>query len=131
MELAIAGSIAGTAKVVEPCQHRQQAVQIFETAQITLGEIGLLGCHRSPPANMTVTSCAESNAQKSCRTGVGTFRGIHFFQAHPKPGGVSPRWEFQMWTVTRVAPPGLGLGVPLTPASRPGLHSLAPPGLRG
>src|SRR5439155_7372860 len=73
MELAIAGSIAGTAKVVEPCQHRQQAVQIFETAQITLGEIGLLGCHRSPPANMTVTSCAESNAQKSCRTGVGTF----------------------------------------------------------
>src|SRR5207245_11524551 len=70
MELAIAGSIAGTAKVVEPCQHRQQAVQIFETAQITLGEIGLLGCHRSPPANMTVKSCAESNAQISCRTGV-------------------------------------------------------------
>src|SRR5207253_10147773 len=70
MELAIASSIAGTAKVVEPCQHRQQAVQVFETAQITLGEIGLLGCHRSPPANMTVTSCAESNAQISCRTGV-------------------------------------------------------------
>src|SRR5437660_8326734 len=73
MELAIAGSIAGTAKIVEPRQHRQQAVQIFETAQITLGEIGLLGCHRSPPANMTVKSCAESNAQISCRTGVGTF----------------------------------------------------------
>src|SRR5207249_4732878 len=71
MELSIAGSIAGTAKVVEPCQHRQQAVQIFETAQITLGEIGLLGCHRSPPANMTVIPCTESNAQISCRTGVG------------------------------------------------------------
>src|SRR5436309_14506737 len=73
MELAIAGSIAGTAKIVEPRQHRQQAVKVFETAQITLGEIGLLGCHRSPPANMTIKSCAESNAQISCRTGVGTF----------------------------------------------------------
>src|SRR6266480_3676360 len=93
MELAIAGSIAGTAKIVEPRQHRQQAVKVFETAQITLGEIGLLGCHRSPPANMTVKSCAESNAQISCRTGVGTFLIVpsHFRTRRPsRPTAGSP-----------------------------------------
>src|SRR5437899_3606494 len=65
MELAIAGSIAGTAEVVQPRQHRQQAVKVFETAQIPLGEIGFLGCHRPPPANMTVLSCCRKQRANS------------------------------------------------------------------
>src|SRR5437762_1404134 len=74
MELAIAGSIAGTAEVVQPPQHRQQAVKVFETAQIPLGKIGFLGCHRPPPANMTVLSCCRKQRANSV----------------PNRGGMSP-----------------------------------------
>src|SRR5437899_8945130 len=65
MELAIAGSIAGTAEVVQPRQHRQQAVKVFETAQIPLGEIGFLGCPRPPPVNMIVLSCCRKQRANS------------------------------------------------------------------
>src|SRR5260370_3942976 len=84
MELAIAGSIASTAEIMQPRQHGQQAVKIFETTQIPLGEIGFLGCHRSPPANMTVLSCCR----KQCANSVPNGRGdIHLLrlQACPSP----------------------------------------------
>src|SRR5205809_7752862 len=83
MELAIAGSIAGTAEVVQPPQHRQQAVKVFETAQIPLGKIGFLGCHRPPPANMTVLSCCRKQRANSVPNRGGT---VHVLQMAFTPG---------------------------------------------
>src|SRR5206468_7725994 len=89
MELAIAGSIAGTAEVVQPPQHRQQAVKVFETAQIPLGKIGFLGCHRPPPANMTVLSCCRKQRANSVPNRGGD---IHLF-ALPSPHSFPTVWR--------------------------------------
>src|SRR5882672_10785849 len=87
MELTIAGSIAGTAEIVQPRQHRQQAVKVFETAQIPLGEIGLRGCHRSPPANMTVLSCCRKQRANTVPNMGGD---IHIFGTDLEPLTYSP-----------------------------------------
>jgi hypothetical protein len=79
MESAIAGSIAGTAEIVQPGQHRQQAVKVFETAQSITSMIGmwekfcapsmrlLRGSQRRTPACGHIIRSASTRASTGSR----------------------------------------------------------------